>query len=166
MKRPGTPGDIIGDVFFKFRCSNCTDDGKEVFTRIRLPWAMLVVLSLHNLTIQSKGLSHHGYFHWRTHISNFIEKNWNYLIGASIKRKKKWTGTISGTLSHNTPTLFTSGFTVFNEAGWWKLSKNMSPKKYMEFCKNFKRILYFLNKLYFILDKEKHKQKKLNQTKH
>lgn len=95
---------------------------------------MLVVLSLHNLSIQSKGLSHHGYFHWRTHISHFIEKNWNYLIGPTVKRKKKWTGTISGTLSHNTPTLFTPGINVFKEAGWWKLSRNLNPKKYMEYC--------------------------------
>lgn len=133
LKRPGTPGDIVGDVFFKFRCSHCTDDGKEVFDRQHLPWAMMVVMALHNLSVQSRGLSHHGFFHWRTHIACFIEKNWVYLIGGSIKKKKKWIGTISGTLSHNTPVMFMSGFSVFNEQGWWKLTHNMNPKQYMEF---------------------------------
>lgn len=134
LKRPGTPGDIVGDVFFEFRCSHCTDDGKEEFERIRLPWAMLVVMALHNLSVQSMGLSHQGYFHWRTHIACFIEKNWNHLIGVEVKKKNKWIGTISGTLSHNTPAMFSSGFNVFNEAGWWKLAQNLNLKQYMEFC--------------------------------
>lgn len=133
LKRPGTPGDIVGDVFFEFRCSHCTDDGKEVFERVHLPWAMMVVMALHNLSVQSRGLSHHGFFHWRTHIACFIEKNWVYLIGGMVKKKKKWIGTISGTLSHNTPVMFVSGFNVFNEQGWWKLAHNMNPKQYMEF---------------------------------
>lgn len=38
LKRPGTPGDLIGDIFFDFKCSNCTADGKEVFIRKKLPW--------------------------------------------------------------------------------------------------------------------------------
>lgn len=38
LKRPGTPGDILGDVFFQFRCNYCTDDGLEVFTRTQIPW--------------------------------------------------------------------------------------------------------------------------------
>lgn len=133
LKRPGTPGDIVGDVFFDFRCSHCTDDGKEVFDRRHLPWAMMVVMALYNLSVQSRGLSHHGFFHWRTHIACFIEKNWAYLIGSTIKKKKKWIGTISGTLSHNTPVMFLSGFNVFSEQGWWKLTHNMNPKQYMEF---------------------------------
>ena len=38
LKRPGTPGDLLGDVFFEFKCSHCTDDGKEEFVRTQLPW--------------------------------------------------------------------------------------------------------------------------------
>lgn len=110
--------------------------------------ALLVVLAIHNLTIQSKGLSHHGYFHWRSHIANYIEKNWNFLIGSDIKKKKKWTGTISGTLSHNNPVMFTSGFHLFNESGWWKLTHNYTPKQYMDFCKYSKLHSHILQSPY------------------
>lgn len=48
------------------------------------------------------------------------------------KRRKNWIGTISGTLSHHSSTLFTSGFAEFNEAGWWKLTHNKTPKQYYD----------------------------------
>lgn len=38
LKRPGTPGDLSGDIFFEFKCINCTPDHKEVFVRKKLPW--------------------------------------------------------------------------------------------------------------------------------
>ncbi|XP_037048827.1 cysteine-rich protein 2-binding protein [Bradysia coprophila] len=126
-----TPGDLLGDVFFEFVCSDCSPDGNESFERIALPWAILIVLAIHNLSIRSKGLGRQGFFHWRIHIACFIEKNWTALMGAA-KRKKKWTGTISGALSHNTPILFTSGLETFQDSGWWKLTYNQSPKRYME----------------------------------
>lgn len=93
---------------------------------------MLVVMALYNMTKTSIGLSHHGFFHWRTHIAHFIDKNWNYLIGPTVRRGKKWTGTVSGTLSCNSPAMFQSGLDVIHEAGWWKLTHSYSPKKYME----------------------------------
>lgn len=44
------------------------------------------------------------------------------------KRKKKWMGTIPGTLSVYSPHFFTSGTCVFNEQGWWTLTyPNLSP---------------------------------------
>lgn len=95
----------------------------------------MVVLAIYNLSIRSKGLSYRGFFHWRAHIANFIEKNWNFLIGPDIKKKKKWTGTISGTLSHNSPVMFTAGHNSFKDTGWWKLTHDYTPKQYMDFCK-------------------------------
>lgn len=38
LNNTGTPGDILGDVFFEFVCSNCSPDGNESFDRIALPW--------------------------------------------------------------------------------------------------------------------------------
>ena len=38
LKNSGTPGDILGDVFFKFLCSNCSPDRSESFERIAIPW--------------------------------------------------------------------------------------------------------------------------------
>lgn len=113
-----------------------------------------IILAIYNLSKKSQGLSHHGYFHWRTHIVHFIEKNWpmlmdptvyvlnplmyrfhnNYFIHftSSSKRRKNWIGTISGALSHNSPTIFTSGLNLIQEAGWWKLTHNKTPKQYYE----------------------------------
>lgn len=37
-----TPGDLQGDIFFKFTCSNCAgedeDDSKEIFVRSKMLW--------------------------------------------------------------------------------------------------------------------------------
>lgn len=88
---------------------------------------MVIVLVIYNLSIKSRGLSRLGYFHWRTHIVNYIEKNWEYIFGLNAKKKKTLVGTIAGCLSHNNPTIFTSGQDIFKEAGWWKLSQNEKP---------------------------------------
>ncbi|XP_075152871.1 ada2a-containing complex component 2 [Haematobia irritans] len=137
-----TPGDLLGDVFFDFTCVKCIQyDGPstsnealssvvEKFVRQRIPWLLVITLTLYNLSIKSKGLSRNGYFHWRTHIVNFIDKNWDYLFDPTIKRRKKWTGSISGALSHNSPQYFTSGQEIFEETGWWKLTHdNKTPKE-------------------------------------
>ncbi|KAJ6634465.1 Cysteine-rich protein 2-binding protein [Pseudolycoriella hygida] len=132
LKNFGTPGDILGDVFFKFVCADCSSNSIECFERIHLPWPMLIVLAIYNLSIRSEGLGRQGFFHWRNHIASFIEKNWRALMG-SIKQRKKWTGTISGSLSNNAPILFTSGYETFQDSGWWKLTYKRSPRQYMEF---------------------------------
>lgn len=31
--------------------------------------------------------------------------------------------------------MFTSGYQLFKETGWWKLTHNYTPKQYMDFCK-------------------------------
>lgn len=38
LKRPGTPGDFLNDIFFDFTCIFCSSDGKEVFVRHKLGW--------------------------------------------------------------------------------------------------------------------------------
>ncbi|KAM7354518.1 ada2a-containing complex component 2 isoform 2-T2 [Cochliomyia hominivorax] len=151
LRHASTPGDLLGDVFFDFTCAKCMelqletpstskaavvnanndvgDAVREKFVRQRMPWLLIIALTLYNLSIKSKGLSRHGYFHWRTHIVSFIDKNWDYLFDPSVKRRKKWTGSISGALSHNSPKYFTSGQELFDETGWWKLTHaNKTPK--------------------------------------
>ncbi|XP_005191966.1 cysteine-rich protein 2-binding protein [Musca domestica] len=143
--RRSRPGDLMGDVFFDFTCAKCMqlhyegpstsseviNGTHEKYVRQRMPWLMVITLTLYNLSIKSKGLSRHGYFHWRTHIVNFIDKNWDYLFDPTIKRRKKWTGSISGALSHNSPKYFTSGQTLFEETGWWKLTLDNKTPKYI-----------------------------------
>lgn len=130
LKKPGTPGDLLGDVFFEFTCIKCSRCGKEVFIRQKLPWLIVIILAIYNLSIQSQGLSNQGFFHWRSHIAYFIEKNWKYIFNISIKRKKRWIGTISGILSHHSPEFFSSGQNILKEQGWWKLTHNNTPKFY------------------------------------
>lgn len=106
LKHASTPGDLLGDVFFDFTCAKCMqletdtsstllDSGsrnevdesscvREKFVRQRMPWLLVITMALYNLSIKSKGLSRHGYFHWRTHIVNFIDKNWDYLFDPSV----------------------------------------------------------------------------------
>ncbi|XP_061388237.1 cysteine-rich protein 2-binding protein [Musca vetustissima] len=143
--RRSRPGDLMGDVFFDFTCAKCMQaqyDGPstsseiitgthEKYVRQRMPWLLVITLTLYNLSIKSKGLSRHGYFHWRTHIVNFIDKNWDYLFDPTVKRRKKWTGSISGALSHNSPKYFTSGQALFEETGWWKLTLDNKTPKYI-----------------------------------
>ncbi|KAH8413318.1 hypothetical protein KR009_009992, partial [Drosophila setifemur] len=136
LPHASTPGDLLGDVFFDFTCVKCVEEQmkagnttytpesvKETFVRQKIPWLLVLTLTLYNLAIKQKGLGHHGYFHWRTHIISFVDKNWNYIFGSNARRRKQWTGSVSGALSHNSPEYFLSGLDVFQEHGWWKLAK-------------------------------------------
>ncbi|KAH8262166.1 hypothetical protein KR038_005989, partial [Drosophila bunnanda] len=136
LPHASTPGDLLGDVFFEFTCVKCMEEQlqggpvppspsviKERFGRQRIPWLLVLTLTLYNLSIKQKGLGHHGFFHWRTHIISFVDKNWNYIFGAHVRRRKQWYGSVSGALSHNSPEYFQSGLDVFQENGWWKLAK-------------------------------------------
>ncbi|XP_030567892.1 cysteine-rich protein 2-binding protein [Drosophila novamexicana] len=138
LPHASTPGDLLGDVFFDFTCIKCVrleptgageDVPKERFVRQRIPWLLVLTLTLYNLSIKSKGLSHHGYFHWRTHIISFVDKNWNYIFEPRVRRRKQWAGSVSGALSHNSPEYFQSGVSVCLEHGWWRLAKpNLTPR--------------------------------------
>ncbi|XP_022230626.2 cysteine-rich protein 2-binding protein [Drosophila obscura] len=137
-----TPGDFLGDIYFDFTCITCAEEQlkqkgapythnevKERCERQKIPWLMVLTLTLYNLSHKQKGLGHHGFFHWRTHIISFVDRNWHYIFGPNTRRRKKWTGSVSGTLSHNSPKYFMSGMEQFNETGWWKLAKpNQTPR--------------------------------------
>lgn len=45
---------------------------------------MIIALTIYNLSKKSQGLSRNGYFHWRSHIAHFIDKNWSYLMEPSL----------------------------------------------------------------------------------
>ncbi|KAL5281880.1 CSRP2BP family protein [Megaselia abdita] len=136
-----TPGDLKGDIFFKFTCSKCVnqDNDQEIFVRSKMLWALVIILAMYNLSIKSRGLSRLGYFHWRTHIVNYIDKNWEHIFGLNVRKKKTLVGTIAGCLSHNNPTIFTSGQEIFKEAGWWKLSQNEKPSFFQKLLQQDKK---------------------------
>ncbi|XP_049875852.1 cysteine-rich protein 2-binding protein [Pectinophora gossypiella] len=127
LRRQGTPGDFSCDVFFDFTCEDCSPDKNEVFTRNRFPWVNVLLLTLHHLGQHSYGISNHGFFHYKTHICSFIDRQWALLFGPHFKQKKNWVGTIAGALSVYNQLFFRSGSVALGESGWWKLMHNFSP---------------------------------------
>ncbi|XP_046424071.1 cysteine-rich protein 2-binding protein isoform X1 [Neodiprion fabricii] len=139
LKRGGVPGPCIGDVFFQYTCSDCSSSREEILTRDKMSWLNIIVLTLYNLREKSNGISKRGYFHWKSDISTFVDRNWDYLFKKSVKRKKNWIGTISGTLSHYSGVFFKSGTTELNESGWWRLIDTDPPQVLI--AKNGKLVL-------------------------
>ncbi|KAG7311052.1 hypothetical protein JYU34_003909 [Plutella xylostella] len=127
LLRPGTPGDFEGDVFFEFTCADCSKDKKEVFKRTRFPWVNVIYLTLFNLQQRSHGISNNGFFHYKTHICSFIDRNWEQLFGNKFKQKKNWMGTIAGALSVHGGSLLQSGAARLQESGWWRAQHRFSP---------------------------------------
>ncbi|XP_013149345.1 PREDICTED: uncharacterized protein LOC106111747 [Papilio polytes] len=127
LRRQGTPGDFACDVFFEFVCAECSGNNEEIFERKRFQWVNVLLLTLHHLSIQSYGISNNGFFHYKTHICSFIDRNWVLLFGTHFKQKKSWVGTIAGALSVYNNTFFMSGSVALGETGWWKLLHSFSP---------------------------------------
>lgn len=84
LKRGGVPGPCIGDVFFQFTCSSCSSSGEEILTRDKMSWLNIIVLTLYNLREKSNGISKRGYFHWKSDISTFVDRNWDYLFKRTV----------------------------------------------------------------------------------
>ncbi|KAM4594181.1 cysteine-rich protein 2-binding protein [Fundulus diaphanus] len=118
------PSYLKGDNFFKFLCSDCAEDGKESFERMRLTWQQVVMLAMYNLSLEGTGRQ--GYFRWKEDICAFIGRHWNFLLG-NRKKTSTWWSTVAGCLSVGSPTFFRSGAQEFGEPGWWKLVQNRPP---------------------------------------
>ncbi|XP_071996758.1 cysteine-rich protein 2-binding protein isoform X3 [Engystomops pustulosus] len=118
------PSQLKGDNFFKLTCTDCSEDGKEQFERLRLTWQQVVMLAMYNLSLEGSGRQ--GYFRWKEDICSFIEKHWTYLLG-NRKKTSTWWSTVAGCLSVGSPMFFKSGAQEFGEPGWWKLVHNKPP---------------------------------------
>ncbi|XP_043480118.1 cysteine-rich protein 2-binding protein isoform X1 [Leptopilina heterotoma] len=128
LKRKSFPNSFVGDVFFTLTCSDCEPFGNEVLVRDKMSWSQIIVLALYNLREKSSGISKRGYFHWKSDISTFVDRHWDYLFTKQKRQPKQWIGTISGTLSHNTGIYFKSGSSELGETGWWKLISKEPPE--------------------------------------
>ncbi|KAM3932259.1 cysteine-rich protein 2-binding protein isoform 2-T2 [Leptodactylus fuscus] len=122
--RSDPPSHLKGDNFFKLTCSDCSEDGKEQFERLRLTWQQVVMLAMYNLSLEGSGRQ--GYFRWKEDICSFIEKHWTFLLG-NRKKTSTWWSTVAGCLSVGSPMFFKSGAQEFGEPGWWKLVHNKPP---------------------------------------
>ncbi|XP_063908041.1 cysteine-rich protein 2-binding protein [Zophobas morio] len=122
LRNGGVPGGLHGDIFFTFTCQDCSQSNAEEFVREKMSWLKVLVLVLYHLQARSPGLGRKGYFHWRNHVASLIDKNWESLFLKEFKKKKKWVGTVAGTLSHFSTYFFKSGTSVMNEPAWWALT--------------------------------------------
>ncbi|XP_043552270.1 cysteine-rich protein 2-binding protein [Chiloscyllium plagiosum] len=118
------PSYLRGDNFFRFTCSDCAEDGKDHFERLKLTWQQVVMLAMYNLSLEGTGRQ--GYFRWKEDICAFIDKHWAFLLG-SRKKTSTWWSTVAGCLSVGSPMYFRSGAQQFGEPGWWKLVHNKPP---------------------------------------
>lgn len=84
LKRGSLPTSLVGDVFFDLNCASCNPLGEETVTRNKMPWLTVIVLTLYNLREKSSGISNRGYFHWKSDISTFVDKNWDVLFNKSV----------------------------------------------------------------------------------
>ncbi|XP_072315823.1 cysteine-rich protein 2-binding protein isoform X2 [Eucyclogobius newberryi] len=122
--RGDAPSFLKGDNFFKFICSDCSEDGRESYERMRLTWQQVVMLAMYNLSLEGSGRQ--GYFRWKEDICAFIGRHWTFLLGTR-KRTSTWWSTVAGCLSVGSPAFFRSGAQEFGEPGWWKLVQNRPP---------------------------------------
>lgn len=87
---------------------------------------MVVVITLHNLPKFS--VSNQGYFHFRSHITSFVDKHWTtFFPGVARRKRRNVLGTIAGVLSQHSPATFLSGTDEIGSIGWWKLTRNLHP---------------------------------------
>jgi len=94
-----------------------------------MSWVDVVMLSLYNLHRTGHGLR--GFYHWRSHIANFIDTHWTALFGSHRKRTSLWQGTVAGTLSNGCPQYFESGSSQVDQ-GFWRLSSLKPPLPQVE----------------------------------
>eukprot|EP00062_Callorhinchus_milii_P009713 gi/632953814/ref/XP_007892627.1/ PREDICTED: cysteine-rich protein 2-binding protein [Callorhinchus milii] len=118
------PSYMRGDNFFRFSCSDCSEDDKEHFDRLKLTWQQVVMLAMYNLSLEGTGRQ--GYFRWKEDICAFIDKHWAFMLG-SRKKTSTWWSTVAGCLSVGSPMYFRSGAQQFGEPGWWRLVHNKPP---------------------------------------
>lgn len=117
---------LVGDLFFKLTCDRCTPDNIEVLERLKMQWTQVIMLTLYNLHVTGV-TGKLGYFRWREHICNFIDRHWTIFFGPSRKQTATFRGTVAGVLSSGCPLLFRSGSAELGESGWWTLTTMKPP---------------------------------------
>ncbi|EEC14769.1 cysteine-rich protein 2-binding protein, putative, partial [Ixodes scapularis] len=117
---------LIGDLFFKLTCQDCSADNTETCERLKMQWIQVIMLTLYNLHMTGAN-GKLGYFRWREHICSFIDKHWTSFFGESRKRTATFRGTVAGALSSGCPLLFRSGTAELKENGWWTLTDMKPP---------------------------------------
>lgn len=84
LERGSVPVSFVGDVFFELNCASCNPLEEETVVRDRMPWLNVIILTLYNLREKSSGISKRGYFHWKSDVSSFVERNWDSLFKRTV----------------------------------------------------------------------------------
>lgn len=80
LKRGSVPSGLCGDTFYQFTCQECSTTKTEIFTRTKISWLQIIILVLYHLLKTNPGLARRGFFHWRNHISTFIDRKWDVIF--------------------------------------------------------------------------------------
>lgn len=84
LQRHNIPTSFVGDTFFELNCIDCHPLCKETVSRERMPWLNVIILTLYNLRAKSSGISKKGYFHWKSDISTYVDRFWDYLFKKTL----------------------------------------------------------------------------------
>jgi len=85
-----------------------------------MSWLAATLLALYNLHL-TQAPSNRGFYHWRGDVCTVVSSHWLHIFGPGVKKKKTWQGSVSGSLSGNSGSLFESGLPALGEQGWWRL---------------------------------------------
>ena len=108
---------LFGDKSYKFQCSVCNDEGKEILDFRPKTWLQSVKIALYNLTLQNYDRNI-KYFRNQRDICKFIDDNWDALMQNT--KTATWTNTVSAVLTTHSK-CFQSGLARFKDKGYWRL---------------------------------------------
>ncbi|KAJ2157805.1 hypothetical protein GGF46_004249 [Coemansia sp. RSA 552] len=115
---------LLGDTFYRFKCSVCAGGSGEEYERETLSWVQVIYLVLYHL-IQAE--PERKYFRWRENICATINEHWRSLFPGKTKTAT-WQNTVAGSLSTHS-VLFKSGFEDTQQTGNWTLQEAVEPAK-------------------------------------
>ncbi|KAJ2793212.1 hypothetical protein H4R20_006608 [Coemansia guatemalensis] len=115
---------LLGDSFYRFKCSVCNNGGDEEYERDTLSWVQVIYIVLYHLTQKEPEKK---YFRWRENICATINEHWEGLFPNKAKTAT-WHNTVAGCLSTH-GALFKSGFDETQQTGNWTLQEIVEPSR-------------------------------------
>ncbi|KAJ2078962.1 hypothetical protein H4R24_004112 [Coemansia sp. RSA 988] len=115
---------LLGDSFYRFKCSVCNNGGDEEYERDTLSWVQVIYIVLYHLAQKEPEKK---YFRWRENICATINEHWEGLFLNKAKTAT-WHNTVAGCLSTH-GALFKSGFDETQQTGNWTLQEIVEPSR-------------------------------------
>ncbi|PIA17646.1 hypothetical protein COEREDRAFT_7239 [Coemansia reversa NRRL 1564] len=115
---------LLGDPFYRFKCSVCNSGREEEYERETLSWVQVIYIVLYHLARKEPEKK---YFRWRENICATINEHWEGLFPSKTKTAT-WHNTVAGCLSTH-GALFKSGFDETQQTGNWTLHEIVEPSR-------------------------------------